>query len=363
MPPTIVPPSVSAVRAYREASPLLVAAVDEALRSHPRLEALLGTLPFSMLEDNHRNHVAFLGDVLDLGAWTLLERVLPWVYRAYHRHGLSTDYFPIALKAWRAAIEANLDGTHADEILPVYRWMEERHAQTAAEATGPGGSPDGEREGSERVGELVELLLDGRLAESIRLAEAEVERPEQLAAFYLDVLAPAMREVGRRWELGTCSVADEHAASSVAARIMAALFPRTLSPAKRRGRAVVTACRNEHHQLGAWMVSDALAVDGWDVTFLGANTPEEDLLLLLASKPAELLLLSVTMPFNLCICRDAIARVRAELDAPPKILVGGQAMLIDPKIWLTLGADGMAADLDGAVHRARSLGSVEASPA
>ena len=135
--------------------------------------------------------------------------------------------------------------------------------------------------------------------------------------------------------------------------LISAVTPPILPAERRKGKAVVTATANEYHQVGAWLVADALDADGWSVRFLGANTPNRELLNLLREESPELLMLSVSLAFNLRHAEDAI---RAARELPEcrgmRVLVGGIAFLGEPDLYRRLGADAVAWDCRGAVDQA-----------
>jgi hypothetical protein len=81
--------------------------------------------------DNHRNHAAFMANVMWLNNYQLLADILPWVYRAYTARGFSLDYFPKVLAAGKAAIRELLPADLAPEPVAVYDWVISRHPDLA----------------------------------------------------------------------------------------------------------------------------------------------------------------------------------------------------------------------------------------
>ena len=61
-------------------------------------------------------------------------------------------------------------------------------------------------------------------------------------------------------------------------------------------RAVVTPVEGDQHYLGARMIADFLAMDGWEVDFLGSGTPGKDLAEFVRQRKADLVALSSTLP-------------------------------------------------------------------
>lgn len=93
----------------------------------------------------------------------------------------------------------------------------------------------------------------------------------------IDVVEPAMAEIGERWMQGRCSVAGEHLVAGLTAGRLQRLFDAAsaLSPA---GPLAICACfPDEQHVLGALAVAYWLARRGQRVTWLGAALPFEDL--------------------------------------------------------------------------------------
>ena len=121
-----------------------------------------------------------------------------------------------------------------------------------------------------------------------------------------------------------------------------------------KGKAVITAAPNEFHEVGARMISDQLEMDGWQVDYLGANSPAHDLLALLRQMPPFLLGFSIVVPFNIEAVRRIIEEIRAdEILKNIKIMVGGPVFSLEPELCRKIGADGYATSGGQAVELAR----------
>jgi methanogenic corrinoid protein MtbC1 len=104
------------------------------------------------------------------------------------------------------------------------------------------------------------------------------------------------------------------------------------------------------------MVSDFFEMDGWDTYYIGANAPIAGLREAIKKHKADILALSVTMPFNQTQLIDTIKAVREVADAKaPKIMVGGYAANSVPDLWQRVGADGYASNAEQAVRMAHKL--------
>lgn len=150
-----------------------------------------------------------------------------------------------------------------------------------------------------------------------------------LAGLYQGVVAPAMHELGRLWEKGAITVADEHLATAVTHRVLAALRPpgfvsQGFEPDSGKPRAMLAAVQGEQHALGLRMAADLLEDAGYQTLYLGADVPSEALLQALATLSPDLLALSATMPESAGPLEEVASRVRDEYPEL-RLLVGGQA--------------------------------------
>lgn len=341
--------------AYQDHLPGMRRFVDGALTAHPGIPDLIGNNSRQMMYDNHRHHGTFMATVFAINGFSLLARTLPWVYRAYHAHGFAYYYFLLEMKAWLAAAELNLEEKDFKALRPIYDWMIEKHDQVVDLAESSATLPPTIGEDSFQQKEVfLAALLEGDHRQCLNLATGAVSTVDDIENFYLHILQPCLYEIGMRWEKAEISVAQEHLASAIVTRVMASLNLLAHPAAERRGRAVVTAGPNEYHEIGALMVSDVLENDGWEVNYLGANVPPEELLAHLRQFRPEMLAISVTIPFNLGDLRGLVQTIRQDQDLKEtKILAGGRVFLENPELWQEIGADGFAANAQEAKLQAR----------
>ena len=117
---------------------------------------------------------------------------------------------------------------------------------------------------------LYEALVRGD-TEAVRTLVA----PAQQASFLDHVVAVAVREIGDRWALGECSIADEHRASAILIEAIDRLRP----PIAQTGRLALLACPpGERHVLPLHLVRLVLEWAGWRTELIGADVPWESVL-------------------------------------------------------------------------------------
>jgi methanogenic corrinoid protein MtbC1 len=154
-----------------------------------------------------------------------------------------------------------------------------------------------------------------------------------------EVLAPAQREVGRRWYANEWTVADEHAATAITDAVLAEASLRNVSPVTATRRSVSCCVEGEWHTIPARMLTDQLVADGHDVTFLGPSLSPAQLDGFLRDTRPVALLASCTVPLHLAGARRTIA---AAHDAGVPVILGGLALGLDGARGCTLGADAWA---------------------
>ena len=150
------------------------------------------------------------------------------------------------------------------------------------------------------------------------------------------VVLPAMREIGKRWENGEISVAQEHFATGLLRERMLALgrnWGAGVGP-----RALLACPPGELHDLGLVAFGVVLRDRGWRITYLGPDTPIETIARTAADlRPAAIVLAALDAE-RFEAAADQIATLAHE--AP--VLVGGEGA--DSELARRLGADALDQD-------------------
>jgi methanogenic corrinoid protein MtbC1 len=180
--------------------------------------------------------------------------------------------------------------------------------------------------GAARLSRLyLEALRAADASGAYRIAAGALRQGMSTPELYQRVVAPAMHEVGALWQRGAITVADEHLATALTNRVLAALRP---SPdegaAPRRGRALLAAVEGEQHALGLRMAADLLEDTGYETIYLGADVPTDALMQAVTALSPDLVALTATM----VTLAPQLETVAGELRrAHPRLglLIGGQA--------------------------------------
>lgn len=202
----------------------------------------------------------------------------------------------------------------------------------------------------------VEALRNGDRRRALNVARSALNEGMDIRNLYLGVFQPAMHEIGRLWEVNEITVAQEHLATAITQSVMAQLYAHVFARPPLGLTLVATCIGGELHELGIRMVADFFEIEGWDVYYLGANMPVEDVVSMVNQQHAHLLAISVTLNNHVPKARDLIQAVRASPIGPKiKIMLGGQPINRSPAMYKTIGADMTATDAQEAVRRAMEV--------
>ncbi len=201
--------------------------------------------------------------------------------------------------------------------------------------------------------EFLQAIVASDRASATAIARRAIAQSGGVIEVYGGLLQEALYEVGRRWQTGQLTVAQEHAATATVQFVLSSLYMELPRAAPARGVAVVAGVPGEMHQVGAHMVADTLEGDGWRVHFLGVDVPVGALIQTVEEQQATLVGLSLTMPGNLPTLAATIRELRLRFGDDLRVLVGGQGWLnTDVR---SLGADAFARDVLAARDVAREL--------
>jgi len=187
--------------------------------------------------------------------------------------------------------------------------------QAAAPAPPARGAPP---QAGARLAAALEAIeaLDASALEAL-LAGAAVEL--SVPALIDELLAPLMREVGRRWHDGSLRVAHEHLTSAAVRSFLA-----TLSSAPgNSGNLVVTTPAGQRHEMGALTVALTVALDGWRALYLGPDLPAEEIAAAARQTGARAVLLSIVYPVDDPHLGGELGRLARLLPQGVTVFVGG----------------------------------------
>ncbi len=169
----------------------------------------------------------------------------------------------------------------------------------------------------------------------------------------LDIIQPALVEIGELWLEGKVSVAVEHFASSFVRSRLANLFHS--SPHSLYGPLVLVGCApEEYHELGAMFLALFLRRAGFRVVYLGQNVPLESLRGMIQTMKPDGVCISATRAetaSSLYQLSELIDAATNEGGYTPVIAYGGRAFNKSPDITERLGGIYLGKDARAAVQK------------
>ncbi len=190
---------------------------------------------------------------------------------------------------------------------------------------------------------LILRLLEGDEPGAWSIVESAIFAGTEPAQVYLELLAPALSDIGDRWAAGETSVVEEHRATAVATRIIGRLGPSFARRGRPRGTIVVGAAPGDRHALPVAMLRDLLRGAGYAVIDLGADVPA-DSFVTAATEAKRLLACAVGVATDAAIPgAAAVVEALHSVDPGLRVFVGGPAIR-GLEHARKLGADAYAAD-------------------
>ncbi len=287
------------------------------------------------------------------GEAALFVSQVQWAGAAFAARGVDLEHLRVALEA--------VGGVLAAELPVPARPPAAEYVSAALEAL-EAGPPDLPTELSPETPDgrlalayiLALLEGDARRATALILEVAEDGRsPPDL---YLNVLAPALRDVGRMWLAGEVSIGEEHFVTATTKTVICRLLALAeFGPPN--GKTVVAACvQGNRHDVAVQLLAALFEMDGWRVVALGADAPVPDVVAASADFEADLVVLSAALTSQLGVLERTVRTVKRNAPAAGvKVLVGGAVFRKVPTLTGRLGADACSDDVAEAVHLGRRL--------
>jgi corrinoid protein of di/trimethylamine methyltransferase len=203
---------------------------------------------------------------------------------------------------------------------------------------------------------IYQAVLEGDARTASEMTEKALAAGADPLSLVQEYMAPAMKEVGRRFECNDYFVPQlllSARAMKKALELVRPLLAKAES-ATPSGRVVIGTVKGDLHDIGKNLVAGLLEGSGWEVIDLGVNvTPEQFINTVREKKPdimAMSALLTTTMP-AMKTTIDAI--VQAGLRRQVKVLIGGAP--ISQEYANEIGADGYSDSASGAVRVAHAI--------
>jgi methanogenic corrinoid protein MtbC1 len=332
-----------------------IAAVTERLyNAHGSVYAQFGPRGREVCREDLSFHLEFLRPVLEFGLMQQMVDYLVWLGSVLETRAVPSSHLALSLDWLGEFFAAKMDAADGAMVAAALRGAR-KGFESAAELPVVAPMPRTPWVGTEA---FEAALLAGRQHEALAVVNRRIDDCHSLVDIEMNVIQPALYEIGNKWQLNQISVAQEHLATAITQSVMTVGLLRSPVPPMNGKRVLLACVQGNNHAVGARMVCDAFQLAGWEVQFLGADTPTSALVGHAAEWKPDLIGLSVSFPQQLPAAKDVIARLRERLRSlRPPVLLGGLAINRFPHLAEIVSADAYSPDPQEAVAYAnRSVG-------
>ncbi|HEY4756775.1 MAG TPA: cobalamin-dependent protein [Ignavibacteriaceae bacterium] len=168
-------------------------------------------------------------------------------------------------------------------------------------------------------------LLQGDKEKCISIVEKLITEKTDIKDIYVDLLQRSLYHVGKMWEQGQLSIADEHMGTEITKCLMNKYADKITANKKVGKTALITCVDKEFHEIGARMAADVFELNGWNTYFLGASTPTKEIVKFIEIKKPDVVGLSFNFYMNLLRLFEVIDHIRKNYP-DQKIIIGGQGI-------------------------------------
>lgn len=345
-----------------ERGQFIAALLDSGARAHAagavsRLQEMDGESPgflarfgFGQLVGDVEMRLRNLAEALAAGRPELFLLDVEWAKMTHSARQVSPELLKRLLIALRDELEDNLP----EDVVQQVR----EHFEPALGVLDRGAHPltsllADESPHVELARRFLLALLEGRRADAVSMILDAHDQGMSISDLHQHVITRVQAEIGRLWQVGDLSVAEEHLGSRIIEEVLVVLR-RQLPRAPATGRTVIVASAPGNlHDIGARMIADHFEMGGWDSIFLGADTPTDALVRAIGDFGADLVAVSSGLGLNVRATAAMVKEIQAAGDVP--VLVGGLPFLAIPGLWKDVGANATAANPSEAVREGERL--------
>ena len=138
------------------------------------------------------------------------------------------------------------------------------------------------------------------------------------------LIVPLIERIGLGWELGEISVAEEHAASEVIKEVLL-MASRPYAATMGAPGLIVATPSGQLHELGGVLVACTARRQGWEVSYMGASLPAEEIVRVAIRSKARAVGLSIVYPADDPELAGELLKLRRLLPDDVALLIGGRA--------------------------------------
>lgn len=176
---------------------------------------------------------------------------------------------------------------------------------------------------------FMDILASEDKEKAVQFAIGLLESNEvNIETLYMELLAPSLTHFFCTEQDEDVCIWKEHTRTSIIRTILeiSYLFILKTMPKKKAHakKIMVLTPAFELHEIGAIMNTHFMLLEGLNATYIGANTPKQEILSAIRAYQPDYIALSVTNPYNLIVTKQTTEDIR-RFFPDVKIVLGGQA--------------------------------------
>jgi len=183
-------------------------------------------------------------------------------------------------------------------------------------------------------------LLEGRRSICRTIITEALDNGIEPQRLYQDVVWPAMAQVDNLYREDRINIAAEHMATRINRTVADHLQSRLPRSPKNGKRILITCTECEAEEISAQMCADLFEAEGWEVYFLGAGIPRDEMGSLVGQLQPEMMMIVGSKPTDVPEVRQMIDHIR-EINSCPtmNVLVSGGVFNRAQGLWREVKAD------------------------
>jgi methanogenic corrinoid protein MtbC1 len=298
-------------------------------------------------------HLAYLSESLLFSSPELFYSALKWGKVFLPKIDIPVNNISFVLAAIKETLKNELPGDIKDPATKYLDYAIEKVEEFSTELP----SFLGEQKGlSAESKTYLEFLLNNNRMDASKLILSLINKGIKIKDIYLEIFQLVQYELGRLWQLGIISVAQEHYCTASTQIIMSQLYPYIFQNKKSDNVFIGTCISGELHEIGVRMLSDLLELEGWDTYYLGANMPVDSIIKTIIEKKAKVIGLSATMTFHVEKVEKQIKAIKDSKECRDvRIIVGGYVFKLSKNLWKKVGADAFGEDLTDSIIKINNM--------
>jgi methanogenic corrinoid protein MtbC1 len=186
---------------------------------------------------------------------------------------------------------------------------------------------------------FLSALTQSDKASCVKLIQtALIGKKISIIDLYSNLLIPSLNSVANNEKIQEINIWEEHIRSGIVRTIVEMAYPFVLAESAYKSdslglniKALVFCLEEEYHEIGARINADYMTLLGFDVYFIGANTPKKEILSAIETLKPRVVSISVSNYYHLPKLNALIEEIQTKILEKPIILVGGYAVDHTPK--------------------------------